>query len=773
MKFQCYLALIIFLLSFARGEFAVAGSIEVFSENNTINDCGCDALSKEYLEDNGYTKLNPTDYTNASIIGDDGSTSDPIDLNFDFELFGNKITKLYININGSVSTQRISDYSTLSLRDFQQHTMIAPYWADIDLGRDYESGDIYYKYLYDKQDTKKVVGWRVVWYNVGCFNQMKHLRATFQLTLTNGDGQYLPEGKNVGFCYQELGFSHGNAKETLTNESSYPYERQEQDINNKGYYSCSGCEGDKVFSGFDGGTPATVGVRYSVNEIDNNNEFYYYQVGRYDRPTSEKESIDREKYQQYKETGYIQYDGVNHLIDGSKSCKYSYDFRTTGMVVDVKCNNENGRYMIDLFLPIKRTSTEEECQFELLCNNNLITNGTAGSYVRHSFEVEPSDEYAIKLIVTENGNSTEYSKQITEVPICEFSNCPNKDFSLSINEDDLAASYCSNELLRFSVKSKKGTELTNPKYTWSFSNSETSDLSTPEKTYKEKRKETVSVKITSDECKGGIILDREFDIDVCPCSKDNIDLRINGDDLAASYCSKKVLSFSAKPKSGVELTNPKYIWSFSNSESSDMTTPEKTYTVARKESVSVKITSDECKEGIELSHSFDIDVCPVEQVCPTEFAPTAGKKYILSGWMHVDGANNEISYEDYGSIKVQYEGSEQVDEGIPSGDIIDGWQRIYKEVLIPEKATKLNFELVSKKGNDCYFDDIRFHPVDASMVSYVYDPVTLRLVAELDNENYATFYEYDEEGAMIRVKKETERGIMTIKEARQGGVKTK
>lgn len=257
------------------------------------------------------------------------------------------------------------------------------------------------------------------------------------------------------------------------------------------------------------------------------------------------------------------------------------------------------------------------------------------------------------------------------------------------------------------------------------------------------------------------------------CSAEDWRLNINGEDLAASYCSNKVLSFSAKPKSGVELTNPKYIWSFSNSESSDMTTPEKTYTVARKESVSVKITSDECKEGIELSHSFDIDVCPVEQVCPTEFAPTAGKKYILSGWMHVDGANNEISYEDYGSIKVQYEGSEQVDEGIPSGDIIDGWQRIYKEVLIPEKATKLNFELVSKKGNDCYFDDIRFHPVDASMVSYVYDPVTLRLVAELDNENYATFYEYDEEGAMIRVKKETERGIMTIKEARQGGVKTK
>ena len=258
------------------------------------------------------------------------------------------------------------------------------------------------------------------------------------------------------------------------------------------------------------------------------------------------------------------------------------------------------------------------------------------------------------------------------------------------------------------------------------------------------------------------------------CPSDDWDININGEDLAASYCSNKLLEFSTKSKKGAELTNPKYTWSFSNSESSDLSTPEKTYTVASEQTVTVKITSDECKEGITLERDFVIDVCPVDSVCPTEFAPTAGKKYILSGWMHVEGAKNVTSYADYGSIEVKYEGSDQVDECKPSGDIIDEWQRIYKEIRIPDKATQLFFVLKSKEnGKDCYFDDIRFLPIDASMVSYVYDPVTLRLVAELDNENYATFYEYDEEGALIRVKKETERGIMTIKEARQGGVKLK
>ena len=52
------------------------------------------------------------------------------------------------------------------------------------------------------------------------------------------------------------------------------------------------------------------------------------------------------------------------------------------------------------------------------------------------------------------------------------------------------------------------------------------------------------------------------------------------------------------------------------------------------------------------------------------------------------------------------------------------------------------------------------------MISYVYDPVNLRLVAELDERNYATLYEYDEQGKLIRTKKETERGIMTITENR-------
>jgi hypothetical protein len=44
-------------------------------------------------------------------------------------------------------------------------------------------------------------------------------------------------------------------------------------------------------------------------------------------------------------------------------------------------------------------------------------------------------------------------------------------------------------------------------------------------------------------------------------------------------------------------------------------------------------------------------------------------------------------------------------------------------------------------------------------------------MAELDENNYATMYEYDDDGTLIRLKKETERGIKTITETRSALLK--
>ena len=51
------------------------------------------------------------------------------------------------------------------------------------------------------------------------------------------------------------------------------------------------------------------------------------------------------------------------------------------------------------------------------------------------------------------------------------------------------------------------------------------------------------------------------------------------------------------------------------------------------------------------------------------------------------------------------------------------------------------------------------------MQSFVYDRQNYKPQATLDANNYATFYYYDQQGNLFLVKKETERGIMTIQES--------
>jgi hypothetical protein len=155
--------------------------------------------------------------------------------------------------------------------------------------------------------------------------------------------------------------------------------------------------------------------------------------------------------------------------------------------------------------------------------------------------------------------------------------------------------------------------------------------------------------------------------------------------------------------------------------------------------------------------------------CVTSFSPTPGK-YIVSAWVKEKVINYTTTTYQNSFLEISFNGTNGSQNLYPSGQIIDGWQRIEQSIQIPANATGINIALKTV-AQEAYFDDIRFFPVDGSMMSYVYDPLSLRLMAELDERNYATLYEYDEEGKLIRVKKETEKGIMTIQENRDNNSK--
>ncbi len=147
-------------------------------------------------------------------------------------------------------------------------------------------------------------------------------------------------------------------------------------------------------------------------------------------------------------------------------------------------------------------------------------------------------------------------------------------------------------------------------------------------------------------------------------------------------------------------------------------------------------------------------------------------QYVISAWVMVDTPTAVISYSDV-FIDVSFEPIE-TNTLLPSGSIIDGWQQITGIVKTPIELSGLNFRIEPTNNSSsltAYFDDIRIHPFNGNLKSFVYDTVTQRLMAELDENNYATLYEYDQEGRLIRVKKKTERGIYTIQETRSGNSK--
>lgn len=151
-----------------------------------------------------------------------------------------------------------------------------------------------------------------------------------------------------------------------------------------------------------------------------------------------------------------------------------------------------------------------------------------------------------------------------------------------------------------------------------------------------------------------------------------------------------------------------------------------------------------------------------------QFGPVPGDSMVLSLWVKESQDCNCTAYtRDQVTITLNSAGGAAAIVARPSGILIEGWQRYETVIPVSSGATSVSLSLqATLVGTDVWFDDIRLHPYRANMKSFVYHPVNLRLMAELDENNYATFYEYDDDGTLARVKKETQRGIQTIKETR-------
>jgi hypothetical protein len=181
--------------------------------------------------------------------------------------------------------------------------------------------------------------------------------------------------------------------------------------------------------------------------------------------------------------------------------------------------------------------------------------------------------------------------------------------------------------------------------------------------------------------------------------------------------------------------------------------------------LSTYVFANEHAPGIYLGNNGDGEYYrnPAAWLGLRGFCPVKGRKYVFSVW---EKDKNPSSPTPGVSLKV----NDILITNLTTKASIEGWKLVEAVLDIPTLANG-NSEMVPLSviltgGANVLIDDIRIFPYDGQLKTFTYDEKTLWLMAEMDENNYATFYEYDDEGSLIRVKKETERGIMTIKENR-------
>lgn len=155
-----------------------------------------------------------------------------------------------------------------------------------------------------------------------------------------------------------------------------------------------------------------------------------------------------------------------------------------------------------------------------------------------------------------------------------------------------------------------------------------------------------------------------------------------------------------------------------------------------------------------------------------------GRTYIANVWVHSSSPSDarlvmELDgYIDPGGGGSSYAISDHryIAKSDSKNVTVGSWTLMSLEVIVPEKfdlgATHLLKVYVENNGSsgDAYFDDLAFHPKDAVMTGNVYEERTGLLKAQLDNDNFATLYNYDNAGRVVSTYKEYSGGVKKITE---------
>ncbi len=149
-----------------------------------------------------------------------------------------------------------------------------------------------------------------------------------------------------------------------------------------------------------------------------------------------------------------------------------------------------------------------------------------------------------------------------------------------------------------------------------------------------------------------------------------------------------------------------------------------------------------------------------------------GRTYVAKVWVHkLSPPTAALSLQLNGTTTGAYTDTKTVMRNNPANVTVGDWVLMSVELEVPANfntGTTHNLLLsLSNNGSTgkAYFDDLAFHPKDAVMTGNVYNEKTGALVAQLDNDNFATFYTYDNAMRLTSASKEYSGGIRKVTES--------
>ncbi|HZY81098.1 MAG TPA: hypothetical protein VFE50_16355 [Cyclobacteriaceae bacterium] len=132
--------------------------------------------------------------------------------------------------------------------------------------------------------------------------------------------------------------------------------------------------------------------------------------------------------------------------------------------------------------------------------------------------------------------------------------------------------------------------------------------------------------------------------------------------------------------------------------------------------------------------------------------PGVDRKYKASVWVYVPGEGETQGELDKVKLSYTVGGVTHSASPVHQKNKSKSWYLL--ELTVAPNNTEVTISVSNNSVRGAYFDDFRVHPLDGSMVSYVYDAFSRELTDILDGNNFYTHFDYDVQGRLIRTKKE-------------------